>query len=87
MMPIDEIHKKTLSDWLRDKGVTQKCPACGRNAGWHVGDVIAPPVAPGGGGTVVGGPSFPLVQVMCGNCAYVMHFAGSRVLPLADLHP
>lgn len=47
--------------------------------GWEAGDIVAPPATPEGGGTVIGGPSFPLVQIICPNCAYVMHFASPRV--------
>jgi hypothetical protein len=43
------------------------------------GDIIAPPAAPGGGGTAVGGPSFPLVQIVCKNCSYVMQFASTPI--------
>ena len=72
-MPITAAQQETLFRWLRAKGVREDCLACGRNI-WKGGDVIAPPTAPGGGGTVVGGPNFPLVQIVCGNCGYVMHF-------------
>lgn len=54
-MPIDETQQEQLFEWLRSKGVRPDCPACGREK-WKVGDIIAPPSAPGGGGTKLGGP-------------------------------
>ena len=72
-----------LFRWLREKNVRTDCSAFGSPA-WEPGDIIAPPATPEGGGTVVGGPSFPLVQIICPSCAYVMHFASPRVgLPVA----
>jgi hypothetical protein len=73
-MPISGPQQEKLSEWLRTKGVRRECPACGAGK-LAPGDVIAPPAAPGGGGTVIGGPSFPLVQLVCENCAHVIHFA------------
>jgi predicted nucleic-acid-binding Zn-ribbon protein len=67
----DEIGK--LQSWLNAKSVSPNCPACGQNK-WTVGDVIAAPVF-GGGGFNIGGPTVPMVQVICGNCAYVRLFA------------
>ncbi len=81
-MPIDASQHEQLLDWLRAKGVRQDCLACGTSA-WDPGDIIAPPAAPSGGGTVIGGPSFALVQLVCRNCAYVMHFACTPI----GLHP
>ena len=62
-----------LQSWLNAKGVAPNCPACGQNK-WTVGDVISAPVF-SGGGLNIGGPTVPMVQVICGNCAYVRLFA------------
>ena len=64
--------------WIAKKKIRLDCVACGHQ-GWEVGDVIAPPAAPQGGGTVLGGPSFGLVQIFCQNCGYVMHFNASLI--------
>jgi hypothetical protein len=77
-MPINETQQEKLFEWLSEKGVRDTCPACGCEAR-RVGDIIAPPPMPHGGGTVVGGPSFPLVQVICENCSFVMHFASTPI--------
>lgn len=77
-MPISQSQHKQLFQWLQSKGVREDCPACGSNDRTS-GDVIAPPATPEGGGTVVGGPHFPLVQVLCEHCGFVMHFATPTV--------
>ena len=77
-MQISPSQQQELFHWLRAKGVREDCPACGAES-WMAGDIIAPPTAPGGGETAVGGPSFPLVQIVCKNCSYVMQFAGTPI--------
>jgi hypothetical protein len=77
-MTIDVPQQKTLYEWLSAKGVREDCPACGSYERM-VGDIVAPPAAPGGGGTSVGGPSFLLAQVICRNCGFVMHFASTLI--------
>ena len=64
--------------WLKKQGVRGDCVACGHE-GWEVGDIIAPPATPHGGGTVIGGPTFPMVQVFCAKCGYVMHFNSTLI--------
>lgn len=76
-MPLEQDKAKALLGWLREKGVRRDCPACGHPE-WSVGDIISPPTNPSMGGTVVGGPSFPMVQLICENCNHVMHFATPR---------
>jgi predicted nucleic-acid-binding Zn-ribbon protein len=72
-MPINQEQATKVQSWLNTKGVTPNCPACGRN-NWTTGDVIAAPVFAEGGFNI-GGPTVPMVQVICGNCAYVRLFA------------
>ncbi len=73
-MPLDDERRARLESWLQEKGVRRDCIACGSET-WRVGDVVAPPPTPSGGGTVVGGPSFPLAQIICEHCGFVMHFS------------
>jgi hypothetical protein len=75
-MPIDKSQQEELFAQLRANGVREDCPACGSLLR-RVGDIVAPPATPDGGGTVLGGPSFPLVQLICEQCSYVMHFAAT----------
>jgi hypothetical protein len=77
-MPITDLKKERLFAWLKEKKVRPECFACGSTSR-RVGDIIATPSAPEGGGTVVGGPNFRVVQVICKQCAFVMHFATTPV--------
>jgi hypothetical protein len=77
-MPMSPLQQEELFQWLRDKGVREDCPACSAKS-WTVGDIVAPLSALSGGGTALGGTSFPLVQIVCKNCSYVMHFAGTPI--------
>lgn len=72
-MPLDDSQKQTLQDWMKSKHVSANCSACGQNQ-WVPGDVISAPVM-SGGGVALGGPSVPMVQLICGNCAHTMLFA------------
>ncbi len=49
------------------------CPVCNDN-NWVIGDIVASPVFRMGG-FQIGGPTVPVVQVICGTCAYVRLFA------------
>lgn len=77
-MTLDKSKQDRFLAWLDSKGVRRDCPACG-SIERHAGDIVAPPSAPTGGGTVVGGPNYPLVQLVCSNCGYVMHFASTKM--------
>lgn len=72
-MPISQEQANKLQSWLDTKGVRPSCPACGTN-NWAPGDVIAAPVF-AEGGFRIGGPTVPMVQLICANCAYVRLFA------------
>lgn len=72
-MPIDQEQLGKLQAWVNSKGVNPACPACGHRQ-WTVGDIIAAPVFAEGGFNI-GGPTVPMVQVICNNCAYVRLFA------------
>lgn len=73
-MPIDETQQRKLETWIHQKCGELKCVAC-ESKEWKPGDVLVPPSAPEGGGTIVGGPSFPMVQLICENCGNVLLFS------------
>lgn len=75
-MTLGKAKQEQFIAWLQSKGVRSDCPACGASDR-QPGDIVAPPSTPAGGGTVVGGPNYPLVQLVCRNCGYVMHFAST----------
>jgi hypothetical protein len=62
-----------LQAWLNTKGVVASCPACGKNQ-LNAGDIIAGS-SYSAGGMSMGGPTIPMVQLVCGHCAYVRLFA------------
>ena len=72
-MPLNQQDAEKVQDWLNSKGAKATCPACGQST-WSIGDVIAPPVMQGGN-ISMGGPSVPMVQVICNHCANISLYA------------
>jgi hypothetical protein len=68
-MPLSEDQQDRLARWLEQRGAGNQCPSCGRNE-WATGDIVSAPVFTGGG-IAIGGPTVPMVQLVCGNCAFV----------------
>jgi uncharacterized Zn finger protein len=68
IVPLTNEQASKLQQWLNSKGVNLGCPMCG-SAQWETGEVIS--------GRSVEDSSIvvPMVQVICGNCGYVMLFA------------
>jgi hypothetical protein len=77
-MPLDKRQRDVLERWLESRNVSRVCPACGAGE-WRTGDIIAAPTLPGGGGTVIGGPTHPMVQVICNHCAHVRLFSSVAI--------
>jgi len=67
-MPLTNEQANKLQQWLNSRGVNLNCPMCG-SAQWETGEIIS--------GTSVDDSSnaVSMVQVLCGNCGYVMLFA------------
>lgn len=67
--------KQKAVDWLQRKWTgSQACPVCGTN-NWTVADhLVSPPITGVGGGTFLGGPSYPHVMLISNECGYVMMF-------------
>jgi len=72
-MALTDDQRRQFQQWLNEKGVKTNCPACGARR-WATGDIVAPPVRVGRK-LKVGGDHVPLVQLICGHCGHVMHFA------------
>ena len=70
-MSTHQISKEHVENWIAEKIVKLECGAC-RKTEFSVGDIVAAPSTRDGGGTVIGGPAFPTVQVICNHCAHVM---------------
>ena len=67
------IKQTKLTNWINSHGISSDCPACGKN-NWAAGQIISAPTM-AGGGMQIGGPTVPMVQLICGACAYVMLYA------------
>jgi len=76
-MPLDQNQIEKVQEHLRTHRLIQECSFC-RAAQWGVGDIVASPRF-SGGDTDFGEVTVPMVQVICGNCGYVMHFAAKPV--------
>ena len=72
-MPLSDDQNEQLHNWVNAKGIEPHCSACGSN-NWAPGEVISAPVFQGKD-TAISGPSVPMVQLVCSDCAYVMLFA------------
>lgn len=73
-MPLSAAQQQKMTAWVQTKGANAVCGACGQN-NWSAGDVVAAPVMEASGNINIGGPSVPMAQLICNNCAYVMLFA------------
>lgn len=68
--PESDASSEKLVEHLRQKwGDPRNCPMCGA-AKWHVGDTVFTPVLFTGGGVRIGGPSIPMVPVVCTDCGF-----------------
>jgi C4-type Zn-finger protein len=65
--------KQKFVEWLNEKSKSAECPVCGTNQ-WNVGDDLLNLTPFTGGTLVVGGLSYPVAFISCGNCMYVRHF-------------
>lgn len=70
----EEIYRDKVADWLKKnwKGAKQ-CPICHSND-WNIGSKPVEIREFSGGGLVVGGPVYPLVNVTCNVCGYTLLF-------------
>jgi hypothetical protein len=57
------------SKWVKDKD----CEICGKS-NWTIAEDLVMPMPFTGGGLVIGGPSYPQLQVICGNCGNTKYF-------------
>lgn len=72
-MGLNSSQQEKLTSWLSSKGIQPQCAACASN-NWATGDIISAPVM-SAAGVKIGVPAVTMVQLICGNCGYVMLFA------------
>ena len=72
-MPLNETQRQKLIDWMRTKAVQAPCPACAADQ-MSPGDLVAETGVDAEGNIRYSGGLVLLVQIVCGNCGFVMHF-------------
>ena len=72
---------KLIAKHLDDKGVNHSCPVCNHN-NWSIGAHLLNGMVHTPGGVTIGGPTYPMAFIVCGNCAYVRQF---MAIPLGIL--
>jgi hypothetical protein len=82
-MPVTDEHVQKVEEWMRSKGVSGACSACG-NISWKVYDIVVAPVVTGGPEIDLGTRDkpkqmVPMVQIICENCAHVTFFAARQI--------
>lgn len=77
-MPLDSAQREKLTDWLKVKCAHLPCAACHTCTDkWIPGEVIVAPRA--GSVPESSGDPNTMVQLICGNCGYVMLFAAEHI--------
>ena len=77
-MALDQAQEQTIRAWLREKHISEVCPACHSAADWVCLEVVDVPVRwPAELHT--GGPGFPLAPLGCRNCGYIMFFSAAKI--------
>ena len=78
-MPPDEKvlsreEKDRILKWLESKWTSAKqCPICGTNK-WHIGDHLSTILTTHKGNIFIGGPTIPVIIVVCMTCGYTLLF-------------
>ncbi|MDP2725907.1 MAG: hypothetical protein Q8P59_00045, partial [Dehalococcoidia bacterium] len=65
-MPLDKTQLKKVQDWMASKNIRGQCLYCGSSS-FTTGEIVAAP-SHVGGGMSIGGPTVPMVQVICSTC-------------------
>lgn len=80
-MPLTQEQSDAFQGWVNShKSHSFSCPFCNGN-NWALGEIVsAPSFSPRG--MVVGGPSVPMVQLICNECHHVLLFAARQILNL-----
>ena len=70
--------KQQAADWLKSHAPELKCAACGKNS-FGVDSPLAMTNQMDDGGHINYLAGYPLVVVVCQNCAHVMFFAAKQM--------
>ena len=80
---LNEEEKDIVRDWFDRRQVEPACPICGI---WKAEPlaVISPNKYDEEAALVLGGKEWPMIQVVCDHCGYMMLFDARRILHLPD---
>ena len=71
---LDANTPEKLNEWFKSKGLVPKCPLCGQTSWGTFAHFVAPPIFTPNALTV-GGPAYPLINMVCNNCGGVQSFS------------
>jgi hypothetical protein len=72
----DPAYARRFVEWKNAQGIRTECPMCRTHNDWELQDlIVTPPVRRGG--VHITGSLPPLLQVVCRQCAFVLHFAAT----------
>ena len=72
-MPLSEEQIGKVKAWFAAHGVRGDCPQCGHREHSTADLISAPNFTPGS--MIIGGPTVPMLPVICNNCGHVRLFA------------
>lgn len=78
---------QTALGWLRSHwGPNRPCPFHDEPTNWEIQDTMIQTLPYTGGGVRIGGPTFPLLVVVCSTCGYTVFVNALRagVVPRAE---
>lgn len=78
-MSITADQRKQIQFWIQGKGLSETCLACNTKASRTVEDEIVVSPIESTGGMILSDKTVPMVQVICSNCGYVMHFSAAVI--------
>lgn len=67
-----------IQAWFKAKNVVLVCPVCKQHEFGVFGHITSANIY-SGGNLLIGGPSYPLVQLGCNNCGHVLAFSAVRL--------
>lgn len=77
-MPLTNEQNEEFKNWFESKKRNDySCPVCGQN-GVAPGEIISSPQFSTKGFSI-GGPSVPMVQLICTNCGHIILFAAAAI--------
>jgi len=81
-MCLSDAHKATIDGWMRSHDVA--CPVCKSKQLRSIDPVSIPRYGIGLGINPGGASEYPILRLVCAQCAHVLHFSARTVLNLKD---